>query len=451
MPESTSTTALLDVLHGLTYEDLSKEVVSQAKRCLLDFLGNSLIGSTTETADKMRGFLHGCDGTAKITVIGYGMQTDPLRAALVNGITAHALDMDDGERRSAVHGGSPIVSTALSAAQDCAADGRTILTAIVAGYEMAIRVGRVVQPSHRSRGFHSTATCGTFGAAVAASKVYHLSRDYLASAVGFAGTSAAGLLQFLEDGSQIKLFHPGKAAMQGILAAQLARTGLVGSPDVIEGKRGFLRATTDEFILANYTEHLGSGFAISDVYFKPYAACRHCHAPIEAALAITRTHSLAPESIQAITVKTYKAGVDGHNDPAPQTVLGAKMSTPFSIAVALSAGFAGPAEFSREACQDPETLKLAGIVSVEEDPRMTSLVPGKRPAEVTIGTTDGRTFSNRVDLPKGEPENPMDDQALQSKFLGLAAACRSKEQAEEIIRVVASIEDRLEALYPLLR
>lgn len=451
MSESKSTKRLFDFIHESAFDDLSDESVVQAKRCLLDFLGNALVGSTTETGRQMRDFLGSSESGGKVTAIGFGGQTDVLRAALVNGTIAHALDLDDGERRSTVHGGSPIVSAALAAAEESEVDGRQLLTAIVAGYEAALRIGRAVQPSHRNRGFHATATCGTFGAAVAAAKVYGLSRTALTSAVGFAGTNATGLLQFLEDGSQIKHFHPGKAAMQGVLAAQLASSGLSGSPDILEGKRGFLRAFTDEFTLANLTEGLGEGFVIADVYFKPYAACRHCHAPIEAALSVAGQHSLAPESIRVITVKTYKAGVDGHIDPAPQTVVGAKMSTPYSVAVALKTGFAGPAEFSPEAYSDPATLSLAAKVTVVEDPEMTRLVPGKRPAEVLIEAKNGGAFSCRVDLPKGEPENPMDDAALETKFSGLAASCRSVEQVREIIAAVKHIETSIDALYPLIK
>jgi len=440
--------ALIDFLYNLDYNHLPPEVIHQAKRCLLDYLGVALGGSTTETAAKMRSFLSKFSDESKITAIGYQRKTDIFKASLVNGITSHVLELDDGHRRGTVHAGAVIMSTVLPLIEQESIDGREAIVAIIAGYETALMIGRTVQPSHRSRGFHATATCGTLGAAMAASKAMNLSIKEMSCALGIAGTSASGLLQFLEDGSEMKQYHPGKATLCGLLAAYLAQSGLTAPHNILEGHRGFLRATTDGIDISAITQD--NNFSILDVYFKPYAACRHCHAPIEAILNIRSKQDLSVDKIEKVNVLTYKSAVDGHDDPYPQNVVGAKMSVPFSVAVALKTGWAGPKEFDPVSFNDPEIINLAKKVELKEDPNLTNLVPEKRPAIVEIVTKDGNKFLERVDLPKGEPESPLTDEEIRKKFTDLASCCRSKEEIANIIEIVENTEEKIEKIFQFL-
>lgn len=442
---------LAEYLSGLNYDALPEPVVRQARRCLLDYLGVALAGAATVTAGQVRQFLQGFPGVDGVTVIGMRHRTDVLKAALANGMLAHALELDDGDRRAAVHPGAVVCSAVLPLAEQESIDGRRLLTGIVAGYEAALRVGRAVQPEHRARGFHATGTCGTLGAAVAVAVVRGASTDELARALGLGATSASGLLQFLEDGSQIKHYHAGKAALCGVLAADLARCGLTAPVDILEGKRGFFQALGRQDDAAACIRGLGDDFAIQDIYVKPYAACRHAHAPIEAVLTLRQRHDLKPERLDRITVTTYHAAVDGHQDPAPRGTVGATMSTPYSVAVALCAGRAGPREFAGEMLQNAQVLDLAGRVTVVEDAALTALVPERRPAIVTVRTVDGQEYSHRVDLPRGEPENPVSAADLERKFRDLAGVNRSAEVCDRIVQVVAGIENRIGALFPLLR
>jgi 2-methylcitrate dehydratase PrpD len=441
--------ALINFIHNLNYENLPSEVVHQAKRCFLDYLGVALGGSTTETANKIHTFLSNFnDKAVKITAIGYHRKTDIFKASLVNGITSHVLELDDGHRRATVHVGTVIFSTLLPLVEQENIDGRRAIVAIIAGYETALMIGRTVQPSHRSRGFHATATCGTIGAAMAASKALNLSKKDMSYALGLAATSASGLLQFLEDGSEMKQFHPGKAALCGLLAAYLAQSGFTAPYNILEGKRGFLRSTTDGIDISAITQD--NNFSILDVYFKPYAACRHCHAPIEAILNIRSKQDLRVNEVKRINVLTYKSAVDGHDNPYPQNVVGAKMSVPFSVAVALKTGCAGPKEFDPVSFNDSEIINLAKKVELKEDPILTNLVPEKRPAIVEILTMDGHKFLERVDLPKGEPENPVTDEEIKKKFSDLASCCRSKEEIANIVDIVENTEDKIGKIFQFL-
>ncbi len=442
---------LANFVYSLDYSILPAEVVHQAKRCLLDYLGVVLRGSNTQTADKIRDFLSKFNDKPEVTVFGYQRKTDLLKAALVNGITSHILELDDGHRSASVHPGSAIISAILSLIEKEKLDGKKAIVGLVAGYETALRIGKAIQPSHRKLGFHATATCGTFGAAMAASKILNLSEQQTSYALGIAGSSASGLLQFLEDGTDVKQYHPGKAALCGLLASFLAQSGLTSPNNILEGERGFLQAFSENINLSMLTEALGQNFAIMDIYFKPYAACRHCHAPIEAILNISRgNNDLHINNIEIISVFTYKSAVDGHSDPCPQNVVGAKMSIPYSVAVALKTGWAGPDQFEPSYFKDPEILNLAKKVETKEEAAFTQLVPDKRPALVEITMLDGRKFQDRVDLPKGEPENPLSDEEIRNKFTELASSCRSKEEIKKIIDIVENAEKQIEQLFPYL-
>ena len=441
---------LVDFIYELKYDDLPQEVILQAKKCLLDYLGTTLYGATTPTADKIRNFSLKFDDKPKITAIGNHQKTELFKAALANGISSHVLELDDGERYARVHPGTSIISALLPLIEKENIGGKELVTGIVSGYEVALRMGRAIQPSHRNRGFHGTATCGTLGAAVAAAKVLGLSREEMLYSLGIAGTSASGLLQFLEDGSEIKQYHPGKAALCGLLSAYLAQSGLTAPNNILEGKRAFFQATSDEYNVSECTNSLGKKFAILDVYFKLYASCRHCHAPIEATLNLRSQSKIANQEIEKIEVSTYKSAVDGHDNPIPQSEVGAKMSLPFSVAVAWKKGWAGPEEFTPVYFNNPEILSLAQKVEVKEDPSLTQLVPAKRPAIVRIFSQDGHKFEERVDLPKGEPENPVTEKELKEKFRSLASISKSKEEIENIINIVETAEERIGEIFSFI-
>ena len=442
---------LVDFVYNLDYKDLPPETIHQAKRCLLDYLGVILGGSTTQTGVKIRKFLSEFENKEEITAIGYQRKTDLFKAALVNGITSHALELDDGHRGSAVHIGSAVISAILPLIEQNRVDGKTALTGLIAGYETAIRIGNAIQPSHRKLGFHSTATCGTLGVAMAASKILNLSKQETHYALGIAGTSASGLLQFLEDGTEIKQYHPGKAAMNGLLSAYLSKSGLTAPDNILEGKRGFLQAFSDKFNTSMISDSLGKTFVIMEVYFKPYAACRLCHSPIEAVLNILNSHgNLNTNDIKRIVVSTHKSAIDGHTDPFPKSIVGAKMSIPYCVAITLKTGMAGPHEFEPYLFNDPEVLSLSERVEIKEEQTFTKLVPLKRPAIVEIIMADGSKLCNRVDLPKGEPENPMSDMELKKKFTNLSSYCRSEKEISKIISIVEKAEENIREIFPYL-
>ena len=341
------------------------------------------------------------------TVIGHEKST-VLDSALANGVAAHSLDLDDGSRMAQIHPGACVIPAALSICEANNKKGKELISSIVAGYEIAISLGILVNPEHRNRGFHSTGTCGTFGAAAAACKALNLDKKQIINALGLAGTQASGLLESDHIGSMGKHLHAGKAAQSGVLSALLAREGFTGASTIIEGKEGFLSAMAKSNVEKKQVE-IGN-FHILNVYFKKYPVCRHLHSTIDAALNIINNNDLKAENIKKITVKTYRIAAN-HENYNPETVEALRQSLPLSLAIALK---------NRDLTLDNleingDIAEISRKIVIECSENLDDLYPHKRSSEVTI-QTDDQSYYNRVDLPKGEPENQFTKYELLNKF-----------------------------------
>jgi len=395
-----------DFIVDVSYNDLPEEVIKKAKLCFLDFLGVTLRGSKTKSAFAVNKIIK---KNKDSTVIGHGRSTI-LDSALANGIAAHSLDMDDGSRMAHLHPGACVIPAALSICEACDKKGKELISSIVAGYEIAIFLGMLVNPEHRNRGFHSTGTCGTIGAAAAACKALNLNKKQTINALGLAGTQASGLLESDHAGSMGKHLHAGKAAQSGILSALLAKEGFTGASTIIEGEEGFLSAMAK----SNAEKHFELGdFHILNVYFKKYPVCRHLHSAIDAALNIMNDNDLKASSIQKIRVKTYNVAAN-HGDYNPETIEALKQSLPISLSIALKNKDLNPDNLEI----NEDVAEISSKIVIECDENLNELYPRRRPSEVTI-QTDIQSYCNRVDLPGGEPENQFSKYELLNKFYNL--------------------------------
>ena len=396
-----------DFIVNVNYNDLPDEVTEKAKLCFLDFLGVTLRGSKTKSAIAVNTIIK---KDSESTVIGHEKST-VLDSALANGVAAHSLDLDDGSRMAQIHPGVCVIPAALSICEANNKNGKELISSIVAGYEIAISLGILVNPEHRNRGFHSTGTCGTFGAAAAACKALNLDKTQIVNALGLAGTQASGLLESDHIGSMGKHLHAGKAAQSGVLSALLAREGFTGASTIIEGKEGFLSAMAKSNVEKKQVE-IGN-FHILNVYFKKYPVCRHLHSTIDAALNIINNNDLKAENIKKITVKTYRIAAN-HENYNPETVEALRQSLPLSLAIALKNR--GLSLDNLEINGDIAEISRKIVIECSEN--LDDLYPHKRSSEVTI-QTDDQSYYNRVDLPKGEPENQFTKYELLNKFYSL--------------------------------
>ncbi|MFW6289813.1 MAG: MmgE/PrpD family protein, partial [Mariniphaga sp.] len=281
-----ATIILSDFVSNLRFDQVPETTVEKARMCMLDYLGAVYAGVQTREASLARGFAGKLGGNPQATVAGTGggKSSSPL-AALVNAVTCHALELDDAHRyATGLHPGATIIPAAMAAGEHLSCTAERIWLAIIAGYEVAGRVGRAINPSHRYRGFHSTGTVACLGAAAAGAKLLGLDTKKTAWAIGISGSLAGGIFEFLAEGSMNKLLHAGNAASSGITAALLANDGFTGPTTVIEGKEGFCRAFSDEYDISKITRGIGGDYEIDATYFKPHASCGQSFGAIDAVL-----------------------------------------------------------------------------------------------------------------------------------------------------------------------
>ncbi len=423
------------------YDDLPAEVIHQAKRCLLDTTGAALAGSRhADSAQMIKAAVRHFVEPDEAVVIGSGMRRSAMTAALANGVMAHALELDDGSKHATYHPGASIVPTALALGEQLAGTGPQVLCAIAMGYEVSLRIGTAINPSHYLRGFHPTGTIGHFGTTTVAGRLLGLSEDQLVHALGLAGSLASGINQYEVDGSVVKHLHPGNAARNGILAALLARDGFTGPEQVIEGRLGFCHCFADEADPDSIAADLGDAWRFLSTYFKPYCSCRYVHYAIECTAKILAEHPLAPEEVAAVCVRTHRNAKQGSDIPEFLTPLHARTSIQHGIACLLVNRRAGLSEYTPEAISAPPIRALARKITIELDPELQKSYPDPRPMIVEITTVAGDTFSARVDYALGDPHNPMSDDQLRAKFADITRGILTPDHTAQVMELAMALE-----------
>ena len=451
------TETLASYVAELKYDDIPPEVLERAKVLTLDFLGSAIRArreaESTPSLLKMLEAL-ALDVKGDATVFGDDKTWTPAVAALLNGALGHSLDFDDTHADSSLHASAPVVPAAFAVGEMVGASGRDVLTAIVAGYEVCCRLGNALDPtSHYARGFHPTATAGTYGAAATASKLFGLSQQEIVMAFGVSGSQAAGSLQFLINGAWNKRYQVGAAAMNGVIAATLARNGFVGSIESVEGKHGLLVGYSDDAHPDKAVAGLGSTFETMKIGVKPYPSCRYTHAALDAIIAMRREHNLTPDQIRKVEIGLHRNGITLTGDAAtkrhPKSIVGGQFSMFFTGAVALDQGRFGWDDYDR--LGDASIDALADKFNVVQDDRLEIGRSHPFGARVSITTDDG-VHERLHEDPSGEPNSFPDAQAMQQKFLTLARPVLSG-RAQELADAILSLErfDRVEAATQLGR
>jgi 2-methylcitrate dehydratase PrpD len=368
-------------------------------------------------------------------------------AALYNGSLAHGNDYDDTHSESIVHIGGAVVPTAIAMAERLGSSGEKVLSAIVAGYEVAARVGMAASKGFHAQGFHPTGVCGAFSAAATAAHLSGLNGEQTANAFGIALSQASGSLQFLEDGTWTKRMHPGWSAHAGIIAAGLARRGYTGPIKTFEGRFGLyaMYANTVKPDLERAISGLGSGWEILETDVKPYPCGHISHPYMDCALKLRREHGLTPEMIESIEARVPGPGVPIVCEPAavkkaPPNSYAARFSLQYAVAVILVKGRAGIEEFSDEAICDPVVLDLARRIEYVIDDSLP--FPQAFPGWIRIRLRDGRLLEARMDASRGSREIPMTPDELREKFTANALRALPKERVDALW----SVGHRLESI-----
>jgi len=447
----TITDRFIDDLYKLSFVRFDKDVYEQAKKCLLDYLGVTIAGCQIMKNKTDELYNHIAKETGAISLIGFNKKASVLEAALINGMNAHVAELDDGERFGMIHPGAPIFSALLPAAQKFQIAANQFLKGVIIGYETAIRMARALQPALKDKGFHATGICGTVGAAIAVGIAMNFTKKQLKDTLSAAVTSASGLIKVIKDSSEMKPYNVGLAAQNALNSVLLVKAGFEGPDDILDGEKGFLSVFTGKYDAKQIFKSANEIPAIMGIYRKPYAACRHCHAPIEAAIRLREQYKIKVQDIQSINVKTYRWAVEGHDHTEITGINSAKMSIPYSVAIALKTGKATIQEFMPEWISDESVSALTEKVNVFSDDDLTALAPQKRVAMVELIMTNGNCLNERIDYPKGEPETPMSVNNIEEKFYSLAFfANLERKISEAIVQYVWNIETDLKKLLQII-
>jgi len=433
-----------------TPENLPPQTMEAARRFALDYAGVALRGSlepSSRIAAQAAARLAPV-GTEGSTLIGYPGRTSPQYAALVNGVSLHGLELDDTHPQGGIHLGGTIFSAAFAMGERVGASGAEVLAAAVIGYEVAARLAMALPlAAHAGHGFHSTGTCGVFGAAATAARLLGLPAERFINALGIAGSQSAASLEYRTEGAWTKRLHPGWAAHSGIVAAELAAAGFTGPHRIVEGRAGFLRSYSDAPDPLRVLAGLGADFQILRTAIKPHAACRHSQAAIDAIIALATEHDLTPEMVARIKVRIFKAALTSVAEPPerkrrPQSMVDAQFNIFFASAGALMWRGVDVSSYTPQTYASPALLALMDKVECVSDPELDRLFPKVWPAKVEIALNDGRQLERRVDHPLGDPENPLGWDALVAKFDSLAAKLLPGERRREIVAAAERFAER---------
>lgn len=424
------------------YHDLPDPVVAGIKDHILDTLAVACYGAQTpEAAQVISALSEGCGGSSGSTVWGTDQRLPPAHAALANGTSAHARDFDDGG--GAGHAGSTVIPAALATAEHCGATGREFLTAVVAGYDIGYRALAALGgfATHTDRGWHSSGTMGSLGAAGAAAKVVALDAEQYRHALGIAGSFTGGIWAFKADGALTKRLHPGKAGETGVDAALLAKAGITGPRWLFEAEWGGMFATYNggQGFPERALDGLGADFNVATSYLKPYACCRGSHSTIDALMELMATTGITAHDVAAVRVTAGETAVHMLSVDPVQTLFDAQFSLPYAVAVALCGGRLGLDDFEPLRMGEPLVRDTIAKVCMRAD----STIELEDGPLLDITLTDGRLLRVAAGNPttaKGSAQRPMTHAEVVDKATHLLSRF-GNDVAGSLVSAVEQIDD----------
>ena len=428
------TIQLAEYAASLRFEDIPDEVIQRAKDCITDTAAAIIYGAALPWSRMVLGYARRMGPGGKSRILGAdGPSVQPAMAALANGALSHAFELDNVviNPGAGVHGGATLLPPGLAIAQDVGGSGRELLTAVVAGAEVMIRIGWATKHTNEVHGFHAPGTTGPFGAAIAAGRFLKLDPAAMTHALGIAGSLCGGLMEFARSGSgaMVKRLHIGHASEAGVLAACLASDGFTGPVSVLEGEAGFLRVFCTDFDLGALTRGLGRDYATLNICLKRYACHITAQKAVQAVQEIRAVHGIDGAAVKAMRVVGAKRMAKVNNIPEPTDVMMSQYSTPFCVALAFYRNPIDPQSFDEVALNDPAIRSLCRRVVVE-------FVEGhdghsEVPTTVTVTLNDGREITRCVDAFTGAPARPFDRDDMREKFLSLTPAYAPAKQVLE--------------------
>jgi len=420
---------------NLQFSDIPTRVIRKTEDLLVDWVGSALAGKGARAVESVAKFTaqmtpvqnQAYPGGAEILI--HRTFSSPMFAAMVNAAASHVVEQDDVHNASVFHPATVVFSPALAVAQAIGASGQEFLTACVAGYEVGIRVGEFLGRSHYKI-FHTTGTAGSLAAAAAVGRLLHLTPEQMLHAFGSAGTQAAGLWEFLRDAADSKQLHTSHAASTGLMSAYLAKDGFTGAQHILEGPQGMAAGMSTDADVTKLTAGLGTRFATEETSFKYHASCRHTHPAADALLKVMQDNQLKIDQIARVITHVHQGAIDVLGPVIdPKTVHQSKFSMGTVLALAARFGYAGLNEFESSFSSE-DIQAFCQKVEMVLDPEVDQAYPRKWIGKVTVMTQDGKTYSGRVDDPKGDPDNTLSRLEIEEKAIRLALFSKAATEVE---------------------
>ncbi|MDP9996070.1 2-methylcitrate dehydratase PrpD [Variovorax boronicumulans] len=404
----------------LNFADIPAPVLRRTEDLMLDWLGSVLAARTARPIRSIERFaqmMGPADGPSEI--LTSRRTSSPVFAALVNAAASHFVEQDDVHNGSVFHPAAVVIAPALAVAQSIGASGAQLLTAVVAGYEVGIRVGEFLGRSHYKT-FHTTATAGTIAAAAAVGRLLDLTPQQMLHAFGSAGTQSAGVWEFLRDAADSKQLHCAHAAASGLMSAYLAQDGFTGAAKILEGAQGLGVGMSIDADPAKLTAGLGTRWTLAETSFKYHASCRHTHPAADALLQVMTQNKLKHSDVAHVTTHVHQGAIDVLGRvTVPATVHQGKFSMGTVLGLIAVHGRAGLGEFDRDFLA-PEVAGFRDKVAMQLDTEVDTAYPARWIGKVSVETADGRTLQGRVDEPKGDPGNSLTRTEIEDKMHRLA-------------------------------
>jgi 2-methylcitrate dehydratase PrpD len=439
MAPSSVSRQLAERIAAFRYRDLPADLIAQVKLYLLDTLGAMLAASAPKypASRIIMRFVSELGGVAESSLVGQGMRTSCVNAALANGTLGYYCDIEPHHVGAILHGPAVIVPTSLAVGEKQRADGKRVLASVVLGIEVASRVSYALDPvALYNRGFHPSAVCGAFGAAAAAGSLFRLGPERQAIALGLAMQQASGLLAWANDPTEhSRPLNPGLAARNGTTAACLARLGFGGPPAPFEGKYDVFTAFSGSANPDALHEDWGKRFHFPDFAYKLYSSCAFTHPGLDALLGLAADEKLRPSDVEHIVLRFAKKGahmIDGHplKSHCAQYVL----------PVGLVFGRVVIDDILFDRARHPEVARLSSGMTLVHDPALDADYPERYTSIVELRLRDGRTVSRRVDYAKGTRENPLTADEVRAKYFRLAGPVVPRARAEAIMAAVDHLD-----------
>ena len=418
----------------LQAKDIPADVMSRAEDLLVDWFGSAIAGKgsrpveiITQFAQDMGGFTAAHAGPSEILITR--KSSSPFLAAMANAAASHVAEQDDVHNGSVFHPATVVFPPALACAQAIGASGEDLLVAVVAGYEVGIRVGEFLGRSHY-KVFHTTGTAGTIAAAAAVGRLLKLNPSQMLNAFGSAGTQSAGLWEFLRDAADSKQLHTAHAAATGLMSAYIAQAGFTGAQHILEGKQGLAAGMSSDADPSKLVDQLGRRWTLAETSFKYHASCRHTHPAADALLQVMLAHQLKPSDIATVETLVHQGAIDVLGPVTdPTNVHQSKFSMGTVLALIAHYQFAGLQEFDQH-FHDEAICLFRDRVTMTLDPEVDCAYPQRWIGKVKVHLNNGQILEGRVDEPKGDPGNTLSRSEITDKAMRLAAFSDGANPAE---------------------